>query len=290
MKIVVSGGTGFLGEPLVRRLLQRGAEVLVLSRDPSKVRIGQGIPWSAVSEAGTAEVIINLAGENVGAGRWTAERKRNILNSRVEATTALVTAIRRAREKPRTFISASAVGFYGVREDEILDERSESGSGFLAEVTLEWEEVARRAEGVARVVIFRFGVVLARDGGPLKKMLLPFYFGAGGPIGSGNQWMSWVDREDLLRAIEWAIDNPQVRGTYNITAPEPVRNRDFARALGRLVHRPSFMPTPAFALRLAFGEMADEILLGGQRVVPSRATKEGFTFNYPTLEASLQRV
>ncbi len=288
MKIVVSGGTGFLGEPLVRRLLQRGAEVLVLSRDPAKVRAGQGLPWSAVNEAGTADVVINLAGENVGGGRWTRERKRNILNSRVEATTALVTAVRRAREKTSTFISASAVGFYGVRSDEILDERSESGSGFLAEVTREWEEAAGRAEGVARAVIFRFGMVLAKDGGALERMLLPFYFGAGGPIGGGDQWMSWVDREDVLRAIGWAIDQPQVRGTYNITAPEPVRNRDFARALGRAIHRPSFMPTPGFALRLLFGEMADEILLGGQRVVPSRATKEGFTFNYPTLEASLR--
>jgi uncharacterized protein (TIGR01777 family) len=287
VKIVVSGGTGFLGEPLVRRLLQRGADVLVLSRNPAKVQSGRGIPWSAVDEAGSADAIINLAGENVGEGRWTAERKGNILSSRIEATTALVTAMRRARAKPRTFISPSAVGFYGVRDDEILDESSDTGSGFLAAVTRDWEEAARRAEGVARVVIFRFGVVVAKDGGALKKMLLPFRFGAGGPIGSGEQWMSWVDRDDVLRAIEWAIDHPEVRGTYNITAPEPVRNRDFARALGRSIHRPSFMPTPAFALRLLFGEMADEILLGGQRVVPSRATREGFTFAYPTLEASL---
>jgi uncharacterized protein (TIGR01777 family) len=287
VKIVVSGGTGFLGDPLVRRLLQRGADVLVLSRNPEKVQAGRGIPWSAVDEAGSADVVINLAGENVGAGRWTAERKRNIVNSRVEATTALVNTVRRARAKPRTLISPSAVGFYGVRDDEILDEGSDTGSGFLAAVSRDWEEAARRAEGVARVVIFRFGVVLAKDGGPLKKMLLPFRFGAGGPIGSGQQWMSWVDRDDVLRAIEWAIDHPEVRGTYNITAPEPVRNRDFARALGRSIHRPSFMPTPAFALRLLFGEMADEILLGGQRVVPARATREGFTFTYPTLEMSL---
>jgi uncharacterized protein (TIGR01777 family) len=287
VKIVVSGGSGFVGEPLVGRLVQRGDDVLVLSRDPAKVRAGRGIPWSAVDEAGSADVIINLAGENVGGGRWTAERKRNILNSRVEATTALVNAVRRARSKPRTFISTSAVGFYRVRCDEILDENAEGGSGFLAEVTEEWEVAARRSEGVARVVIFRYGVILAKDGGPLKKMLLPFWFGAGGPIGSGQQWMSWVDREDVLRAIEWAIDHPEVRGTYNITAPEPVRNRDFARALGRFVHRPSFMPTPAFALRLVFGAMADEVLLGGQRVVPSRATREGFSFKYPTLEASL---
>jgi uncharacterized protein len=138
-------------------------------------------------------------------------------------------------------------------------------------------------------VIFRFGVVLARDGGALEKMLLPFRLGIGGPIGSGNQWMSWVDREDVLRAIEWATDRPEVRGTYNITATEPVRNRDFSRALGRALHRPSFMPVPGFVLRLIFGDMADEALLGGQRVIPARATREGFTFAYPTLDSSLRR-
>ena len=137
------------------------------------------------------------------------------------------------------------------------------------------------------MVIFRFGVILARDGGALKKMLLPFWFGMGGPIGSGEQWISWVDRQDVLRAVEWAIDQPQVRGTFNMTAPEPMRNRDFSRALGRAVHRPSFMPAPAFALRLALGQMAEEILLGGQRVIPARATSEGFTFSYPALQASL---
>ena len=159
---------------------------------------------------------------------------------------------------------------------------------FLAEVTRQWEAAAHRADGFARVVIFRFGVVLARDGGALRQMMLPFRFGAGGPIGSGEQWTSWVDREDVVRAIEWAIDNPAVRGTYNITAPEPVRNRDFARVLGRAMHRPSIMPTPAFALRLAFGEMAGEMLLAGQRVIPARAKREGFSFRYPTLEEALR--
>jgi len=287
VKIVVAGGTGFLGQPLAGRLLKRG-EVLVLSRNPAKVRVGRGIPWSAVDEAGSADVVINLAGENVGAGRWTAERKQKILGSRHDATTALVDAMRRAPAKSRTFISASAVGFYGLRGDEILDESAATGSGFLAEAVRRWEEAARGAESVARVVIFRFGVVLAKDGGALKKMMLPFRLGMGGPIGSGGQWMPWVDRDDVLRAIEWAIDRPEVRGIYNITAPEPVRNRDFARALGRALHRPALMPVPAFALRLVFGAMADEVLLGGQRVVPSRATKEGFAFAYPTLEASLR--
>ena len=288
MKIVVSGGSGFVGQPLVQRLLKRGDEVLVLSRDPTTVSAGRGIPWSAVDEAGSADVVINLAGENIGSGRWTAERKRRILESRLRATGALVDTMRRALPKPRTFISASAVGFYGLHGDETLDENSPNGAGFLAEVTRRWEEIARSADGMARVVIFRFGVVLARDGGALQKMLLPFRLGIGGPIGSGNQWMSWVDREDVLRAIEWAIDRPEVRGTYNITAPEPLRNRDFARALGRALHRPSFMPVPGFMLRLIFGDMADEAMLGGQRVIPARATREGFTFAYPTLDSSLR--
>ena len=288
MKIVVSGGSGFVGQPLVQRLLKRGDEVLVLSRDPTTVSAGRGIPWSAVDEAGSADVVINLAGENIGSGRWTAERKRRILESRLRATSALVDAMRRALPKPRTFISASAVGFYGLHGDETLDENSPNGAGFLAEVTRRWEEIARSADGMARVVIFRFGVVLARNGGALQKMLLPFRLGIGGPIGSGNQWMSWVDREDVLRAVEWAIDRPEVRGTYNITAPEPLRNRDFARALGRALHRPSFMPVPGFMLRLIFGDMADEALLGGQRVIPARATREGFTFAYPTLDSSLR--
>ena len=290
MRVAVSGGTGFIGQVLVRRLLQRNDEVLVLSRNPERVRLGHGIPWSAVNEAAGADVVINLAGENVGGGRWTAERKRRILESRLNATDALVEAMRRTPDKRRVFISASAVGYYGLRGDEIVGETSPSGAGFLAEVTRRWEDAARRAENIARLVIFRFGVVFGPNGGALQKMLLPFQLGVGGPIGSGRQWMSWVDLEDVLRAMEWAIDRQQVKGTYNITAPEPVRNRDFARALGRVVHRPSFMPTPGFVLRLVFGQMADEVLLGGQRVMPSRATAEGLTFNYAAPDASLRHV
>ncbi|HMC23604.1 MAG TPA: TIGR01777 family oxidoreductase, partial [Thermoanaerobaculia bacterium] len=244
----------------------------------------------AVNEAAGADVVINLAGENVGGGRWTAERKRRILESRLNATDALVEAMRRTPDKRRVFISASAVGYYGLRGDEIVGETSPSGAGFLAEVTRRWEDAAHRAENIARLVIFRFGVVFGPNGGALQKMLLPFQLGVGGPIGSGRQWMSWVDLEDVLRAMEWAIDRQQVKGTYNITAPEPVRNRDFARVLGRVVHRPSFMPTPGFVLRLVFGQMADEVLLGGQRVMPSRATAEGLRFNYAAPEASLRHV
>ncbi len=290
MKIVVSGGSGFIGQPLVRRVLERGDEALVISRDPSRVTTGRGISWDAGDEIASADVVVNLAGENVGGGRWSAARKKRILESRVHATMALVEGMRGNPAQRRTFISASAVGYYGPRGDQVLDEMAQGGGGFLAEVTRRWEEMARKADDVARLVIFRFGVVLGADGGALQKMMLPFRFGAGGPVGSGEQWMSWVDRDDVVRAIEWAIDRPEVRGTYNITSPEPVTNREFARTLGRVMHRPAFLPTPALPLRIALGDMAEEMLLGGQQVVPARATAEGFTFNYPTLESALRHV
>ncbi|MEA2328027.1 MAG: uncharacterized protein QOE68_2986 [Thermoanaerobaculia bacterium] len=294
-RIVVAGGSGFIGEPLVRRLLARGDDVAVLTRNPSKVRAGRAIVWSPPSqgswsdEAANADVVINLAGENVGGGRWTAERKKRIIDSRAAATSALVEAMSRKSDHSRTFISASASGFYGDRGDESLDESSSGGSGFLAEVTKRWEELARGAEPFARVVILRFGVVLAKDGGALAKLLLPFRLGAGGPMGNGQQWMPWIDRDDILRIIEWSIDRDASRGTYNATAPNPARNRDFARTLGRVLHRPALIPTPGFALRLALGsEMAGEMLLGGQRVFPKHAQDEGFEFAYPNLEVALQ--
>ncbi|HEY8848085.1 MAG TPA: TIGR01777 family oxidoreductase [Thermoanaerobaculia bacterium] len=272
-------------------MIARGHDVAVLTRNPAKVRSGRAVPWSSVaSEVAGAAVVINLAGENVGAGRWTAERKRRIVDSRVGSTRELVEAMRDNPPQRRTFISASAVGYYGLRGDELLDESAPAGEGFLADVVRQWEEAARGAEKIARVVLLRFGVVLASEGGALQKMMLPFRLGVGGPIGSGRQWMSWVDREDVLRAMEWAIDRPEVRGVYNITAPNPVINRDFARALGRALRRPAVLPTPAFALRLIFGQMADEMLLSGQRVAPARATIEGFAFEYPTIDAALRHV
>ena len=293
-KIVVAGGSGFIGGPLVRRFLARGDDVAVLTRSPSKVRAGRAVDWNPAAEGSwmddvaAADIVINLAGENVGGGRWTDARKKQILESRVVATTALVAAMRRQPGKSRTLISASAIGFYGDRGDEQLDERSAPGTGFLTDVTQRWEELARAAEPFARVVILRFGIVLAADGGALAKLLVPFRLGAGGPMGSGKQWMSWIDREDVLRMIEWTIDRESTRGTYNATAPTPFTNRDFAIALGRTLHRPAFLPTPAFALRLALGsEMANEMLLGGQWVFPVRATEEGFEFVHSGLEEAL---
>lgn len=297
MRIVIAGGTGFIGEPLVRRLVARGDDVAVLSRNPARVLAGRGVSWDGRTqgawsqEVAGADAVINLAGENVGEGRWTAERKRQLVASRLDATSAVVQALRDAPARDRALVNASAVGYFGFSGgDAVFDENAARGAGFLAELVEKWELAAREAEPVARVAILRFGVALAADGGALKKMMLPFKLGAGGPIGSGVQWMSWIDRDDAVRGVEWALDQPHVRGVYNMTAPEPVRNRDFARALGRALHRPAILPTPAFALRAAFGEMAEEMLLGGQRVVPRRAEREGFRFEYPTLEASLARV
>ena len=296
MKIVVAGGTGFMGEPLVRRLVARRDDVTVLTRNPDKVEAGRGVRWDGrtqgvwSADAASADVVINLAGENIGEGRWTQERKKRLVDSRLNATHAIVEALKRDPSRKRTMINASAIGFYGDRGDETLDESSPRGDSFLADLVDRWETAARDAEPLARLVIVRFGVVLGPDGGALKQMLLPFKLGAGGPIGNGRQWMSWVDREDALRVVEWAIDNERARGIYNATAPEPVRNRDFARALGRALHRPAILPAPAFALRLAFGEMAEELLLAGQRVLPKRTTGDGFMFERATLESSLAAV
>lgn len=293
MKIVVAGGSGFLGEPLVKQLLGRGDEVAVLTRNPSHVRAGRAVQWDGrtqgawSSEVTSADVVINLAGENVGEGRWTDERKKRLIASRLDATGAIVEALRRDPAKKRVVINASAVGYYGNRGDEVLDENASRGDGFLATLVEKWESAAKEAEPLARLVILRFGVVLDAEGGALKKMALPFKLGAGGPVGSGEQWMSWVDRDDAIKMMIWAIDRDAARGIYNVTSPQPVRNRDFARALGRVLHRPALMPAPAFALKIAFGEMAEEVLLAGQRVMPRRAEGEGFVFERPELGVAL---
>jgi hypothetical protein len=294
-KIVVAGGSGFIGEPLVRRLIARDDDVAVLTRNPSSVHAGRALSWNPPSEGSwmeevaNAEVVVNLAGENVGGGRWTEARKKRVMESRVAATSSLVSALARNPSRARTLINASAIGFYGDRGDEPIDESSTAGTGFLTEVTRRWEELARGAEPFARVVILRFGIVLAANGGALSKLLLPFRLGAGGPMGNGRQWMSWIDREDALRMIEWSIDHDAARGVYHATAPNPVTNRDFAHVLGSVLHRPSILPTPGFALRLVLGaEMANEMLLSGARVLPQRATEEGFEFAYPQLDKALE--
>lgn len=296
MKIVVAGGSGFLGEPLVKQLLARGDDVAVLTRNATRIRAGRALEWDARSqgawsaEVASADAIINLAGENIGEGRWTDARKRRIVESRLDATHALIEALRNAAPASMTFINASAIGYYGPRDDEEIDESERAGDDFLADVCRQWEEAARGAEAFARLVIVRIGIVLAKDGGALAKMLLPFRLFVGGKFGNGKQWMSWITRDDLLRVFEWAIENHAARGIYNATAPSPVRNEEFTRALGGVLHRPTFAPAPAFALRLALGEMADSLLLTGQRVLPVHALANGFTFAHPALEPALREL
>jgi len=294
MKVVIAGGSGFIGEAVVRDLVSEGHDVAVLTRNPQNVEIGRALVWDAKTQdawsndVATADVVINLAGENIGE-RWTERRKVRLVESRMGATQALVAAMATSPERRRTFISASAVGFYGPRGDEILDEGAGRGVGFLADLAARWEEEARAALPIARLVIFRFGVVLGSGGGALAKMLPAFKLGAGGRIGSGRQWLSWVAIDDVVRAIHWAITEEDARGVFNITAPTPVTNRDFTRALGRALHRPAIVPIPAVAMKVLFGQMAEETLLQGQRVIPSRAVAEGFRFVHGTVESAIQQ-
>lgn len=296
MKIAVTGGTGFIGRVLVDSLLSEGHDVAVLSRNPARVAAGRGVLWLAGAsrqwedEVRSAGAVINLAGENIGGGRWTEERKKRLIESRLAATDVLVRAVGQERDLSRVFVSASAIGYYGSRGDEVLTESSTPGDDFLARLTQSWESAALAAEESRRVVVLRFGIVLAADGGALAEMIRPFRLFAGGPVGTGAQWMSWIDRDDAIAMIRWAITNPDARGAFNATAPNPVRNREFAKELGRALHRPSLVRAPAFALRSAFGEMAEALLLSSTRVLPQRAVEAGFQFRVPDLPASLAHV
>ncbi|HVH26288.1 MAG TPA: TIGR01777 family oxidoreductase [Vicinamibacterales bacterium] len=299
MKVVIAGGTGFLGRPLAASLTAEGHEVVVLTRgDQPRQAQHRTITWSPdgnptgwVGEIDGSDVVVNLAGESIAGRRWSPEQKQRILESRIRATRSLVAAVERASRRPHTFVSGSAVGFYGPHGDDIVTEETPAGSDFLADVCMQWETEARRAvSSRTRVVCIRTGLVLARDGGALSAMLLPFKIGAGGPLGSGRQYWPWIHREDWLGLIEWIVRHDQVTGAVNATGPEPVTNAVFARELGRALHRPSLIPTPAFALRLMLGEMADGLLLTGQRAVPSKADALGFSFKYRRVETALAAI
>jgi hypothetical protein len=292
--VALSGATGLIGtqagaflrsgghavRPLVRRVAGAGE----IGWDPSSGRVDQ-----AAMEG--VDAVVHLAGENIASGRWTAERKRRIRESRVRGSRAIAEAAAGLRRRPEVLISASAIGIYGDRGDELLDEDSPLRNGFLAEVGREWEAaMAPAVDAGIRVVHLRFGIVLSPAGGALARMLVPFLLGAGGPIGSGRQWMSWVSIDDAVDVIHEALLDARLAGPVNVTAPEPIQNRDFAAILGRVLGRPSIVPAPAFALRALFGELADETLLAGQRVLPSRLQRLGFRFRHPTVESAFRHV
>ena len=292
MKVVVTGGTGFLGEPLVEALRRDAHDVVVLTRSSPR---GPGdIQWRPSDAGGGwvrafegAGAVINLAGEPIAAGRWTTVRKRAIRESRVEATRAVVAALRQAGTQDVALLSGSAIGYYGATGDEPLDEYAPAGTDFLGSVCRDWEREARAAEATARVVLLRTGLVLAAGGGALQQLALPFHCFAGGPLGSGSQVMSWIHRDDWIAMVRWALANSSVSGPVNMTAPQPVTNREMADAIGRALRRPSILPAPAFALRLALGEMADAMILNGQRVLPALAQSRGFKFRYETIDDAL---
>lgn len=299
MKFVLAGGTGFLGQPLVVALAAHGHEVVVLTRGRAgQTPLGRTVTWNPdgtdtnwFKDVDGADVVINLAGAGVADGRWTAERKEVLRQSRIVSTRALVAAVRAATRRPSAFIGGSAVGYYGSTGDAVVDESSPAGSDFLGRLGVEWEAEARAAESLGcRVVLIRTGIALDPSGGALKKLIPPFLMFAGGPIASGRQYMSWIHRDDWVRLVEWATTDATVSGPVNATAPNPVTNEEFSRALGRALHRPSWLRVPRLALRIALGEMADIALVNGQRVMPTRALAGGFAFAYPTIETAMEAI
>lgn len=301
-KVIVAGATGFIGKALCFRLEREGYKVVALSRNPEKGQRLFGSTFSVAKWDGAnssewmeyadgACAVINLAGENIGSGRWTSQRKQAILQSRLDAGKAVVEAVEFAGVKPRVVVQASAVGFYGSRGNDSIDESSSHGEGFLAAVAREWEESTQAVEsfGVRRVVI-RSGVVLGAEGGALLQLLKPFRLFAGGPLGNGRQWFSWIHIEDEVNVILFLLKNEDLKGIFNLTAPHPLLQKDLARLLGKIMRRPSWFPTPGFMLRTILGEMAKEMLLVSQRVTPKRLLEAGYRFLYPDAEHALKDI
>lgn len=301
MKIFITGSTGLVGTALVGDLKQAGHTVCRLVRpatDATALRGADGfdVKWDpATGELGAAAVgadaVVNLAGASIAGGRWTPQRKELLRSSRVDSTRALVKALSGMAVRPRVIVSASATGYYGSRGDELLDESSASGNDFLSGIARDWEAEARKAEVLGiRVVLARFGVILAKTGGALPQMMRPFQFGVGGRIGSGQQWMSWIMLEDAVSVLRLCLENGAARGPVNVVSPQPVRNTEFTAALAKALERPALFPAPAFALRLVLGEMADALLLSSQRAVPCQLERLGYRFRHSELAAALASV
>lgn len=299
-RIVLAGGTGFLGAPLARACAAAGAAVTVLSRRPD-APVPPGVTaalWTPDDGNGAwataldgADAVVNLAGESLAARRWSAAQKARLVDTRVRATRSLAAAIAAARTPPRVLVNASGIGYYGSRGDAVLTEQAPVGDGFIARLADGWESEALRARSArTRVVLARTSLVVAADGGALQPMRLPFRLGVGGRLGRGDQYWAWIHRDDWIAMIRWAIGDEAIDGALNVTAPNPVTNAAFTRALAHALHRPAILPAPAFALRLALGEMADELLLASQRAVPEKAVRGGFRFEYERIDEALEAV
>lgn len=296
MRILITGGTGFIGARLCRVLTQAGHQLAVYSRQPSKVHACCGAEVEALADLSELsgvdafDAVINLAGESIAAKRWSPTRKQALLDSRLLTTQKLLDEMGNMSKPPSCLINASAVGFYGDQGDTDVDETTAPVDDFGHQLCQQWEQLATRAEALGvRVCIVRIGLVIGRDGGFLEKMLPPFKLGLGGRFGSGQQWMSWVHRDDLVRMMIWLLEHQECSGVYNATAPYPVRNKDFTNILARKLKRPALLPMPSFVASALFGEMAG-LLLTGQRVLPRRITEAGFKYKYPDLKTALTDV
>ena len=303
MKVAITGATGFVGSRLVERLQGEGMSVLVLTRDTAfaqKIFPSTAFPNVEIaaykqnepsfwSQLATCEGVVNLAGEPIGEGRWTPERKQEILNSRKLGTQKIVEAILKANPKPQVLVNASAIGYYGTSETTLFDETSLPGQDFLAQVCQNWEAEAQKVTDIGvRLVILRFGIVLGK-GGALGKMITPFKLFAGGPIGSGQQWFSWIHLEDVVNLLIQALTKPEMQGVYNATAPNPVRMTELSRTMGQVMNRPSWLPVPAFAIEALLGDGA-MVVLEGQQVIPQRTLATGFKYQYSRLQPALEQI
>lgn len=295
-RILISGASGFIGGALIPSLESSGAEITRLSRSKSGANTTtKTVPWDptkpiAPESISGFDAVIHLAGESI-VGRWTASKKGKIRDSRVVATRNLAQAIAQAKDKPKVFICSSAIGYYGDRGDELLNESSNPGTGFLPDVCREWEAATQPAAAASiRTVQIRTGIVLSSKGGALAKMLTPFKMGVGGRIGSGRQWMSWIDIEDMIGGILHVLNSDSLRGPVNMVAPKPVTNSEFTKTLAAALSRPAIFPMPAFAVKLAFGEMGETVLLGSQRVDPAQLLHSGYQFRFNDLQGSLENL
>lgn len=300
MRVVIFGGSGFIGKHLIPKLISSGHKVTLVSRHPESVEtnVQQGVKiqgWNPQENLIAAlegiDTIVNLAGESIGAGRWTASRKEEILSSRIDTTKTIVTVLKNLSKKPSVLLNSSAVGYYGNTHDDDVIENHPAGKDFLADVCVQWENEARKAEQFGiRVVLPRTGIILAGDGGALQRMVLPFRLFVGGPLGSGRQWFPWIHIDDEIAAMIHAIENSSLSGPVNFAAPQPITMTQFCSALGKAMHRPSWAPVPSFVLKIILGEMAEALVLGGQKVDTKKLVESGFRFSYDKIENALGKI